>query len=181
MNRKNIYSKSINSMCLVWACAYLWDRKPPRKAPNNFLSKNNNDLSYINWLCGCRSKGAQASKRDWRTMRVHVQKTAKQNYLTVCSTYKFLRVRFVFLNLLTLSRDIFVENKQCSIVVSSGHSLLWNMEFKTLFEGRRPVFFKVHWRVGNGGWTVQAEQRQAAEDTCKKSHLKKKKKKTCAQ
>lgn len=106
---------------------------------------------------------------------MHVQKTAKQNYLTVCSMYKFLRVRFVFLNLLTLSRDIFVENKQCSIVVSSGHSLLRNMEFKTLFERRRPVFFKVHRRVGNGGWTVHAEQRQAAEDTCKKSHLKKKK------
>lgn len=110
-------------------------------------------------------------KDNAKTACVHVQKKREQNYLTV----QYVRVSAgeVCVSEPTyLVTRHFCGNKQCSIV-SSGHSLLWNMEFKTLFERRRPVlFFKVYPRVGNGGWTVQAEQRQAAEDTWrKKSHL----------
>lgn len=49
-------------------------------------------------------------------VHVHAKKTPKSSQAelpdTVCSTYAVLWVRFVILNLLTLSRDIFVENKQ---------------------------------------------------------------------
>lgn len=50
-------------------------------------------------------------------------------------------------------------------ILCSRYSLLWKMDFKTIFERRCSLwFFKVCRQGGNGAWTVEAVQRKVAGD-----------------